>query len=93
MLVGLKLLANVHSIVKSSRRLPKLPHSDLMHLSTVHVVVIDLVSSNRTVVALLLILYNHLVVHVMSIGEFVDHELLHLYNINDIHLSFDGIEN
>jgi hypothetical protein len=68
-------------------------YCDLIHLSTLHVVVINLISSYRAVITLFLVLYNHFVVHMVPVSKFIDHELLHLDNVNDIHLCFDGVKN
>jgi len=68
-------------------------YSDLVHLGTLHIGMINLISSNRTIISLFLISYDQFMVDVVSVSKFVDNELLHLDDVNDIHLCFDGVKN
>lgn len=65
---------------------------DLVHLCTLHVVVIYLVSPDGVVETILLIAHDHLVLNVMSLGKLIDHELLHRHNVDYVHLGLDVVK-
>lgn len=49
----------------------------LIHLRTLHVVVINLIPTDWSVDSLFLLSHYQLVMGVVAVGKFIDHELLH----------------
>lgn len=67
-------------------------HCDLVDLRTLHVVMINLVSSNELIDTFILVGHNQLMLSVVPFGKLVDHELLHCYYVNDVILGFDVVQ-
>lgn len=64
----------------------------LIDLRTLHVVVVNLVPPDGSVVALLLVLYDQLVLHVVSPRKFINYESLHCHDVHNVELGLDVVQ-
>jgi hypothetical protein len=65
---------------------------DLIDLSALHVIVIDLIASDWRIYSFFLVSQDHLVLSVVPLHKLIDHEFLHRNDVNDVKLGFDVVE-